>query len=87
VAQVISAAQYFGGKPERDDRLVPLDDARAALGAKDFSTVGGNMIGLMGVNDKGEMFTPSGRRLFRLPLRLAAMVQRVQHWIAVKTWR
>lgn len=45
------------------------------------------MIGLMGLSDNGMMFTPSGRRLFRLPLRLAMLVQKAQHWIAVKTWR
>jgi hypothetical protein len=43
-------------------------------------------IGLMGVGADGTMYTPSGRRLFRLPLRVASFVQRVQHWIAHKTW-
>ena len=45
------------------------------------------MIGLMGVSDNGTLFTPSGRRLFRLPLQIAALVQRAQHWLAVRTWR
>jgi len=45
------------------------------------------MIGLMGVSDNGVMFSPKGRRLFRLPLRLAALIQRAQHWIAQRTWR
>lgn len=38
--------------------------------------------GLMGVSDDGTMWTPSGKKLFRLPLRLAAFVQRMQHWFA-----
>jgi hypothetical protein len=46
------------------------------------------MIGLMGVDDRGVLYAPSGRRLFRLPPRLLAfLVQRVQHWLAVRTWR
>lgn len=44
------------------------------------------MIGLMGVGDNGMLYTPSGKTLFKLPHRLAAMVQRAQHWIAQKTW-
>lgn len=39
-------------------------------------------IGLMGVGDDGTLFTPSGKRLFRVSLRLAIMIQRIQHWIA-----
>ena len=45
------------------------------------------MIGLMGVSDHGAMFSPRGRKLFSLPLRLAVLIQRVQHWIAQRTWR
>lgn len=45
------------------------------------------MIGLMGVGDDGTLFTPSGKQLFKVPLRIAAFIQRVQHWIARKTWR
>ena len=44
-------------------------------------------IGLMGVGDDGMLFTPSGRKLFRLPMRLAALVQRVQHWVAKWSWK
>lgn len=44
------------------------------------------MIGLMGLSDNGTLFTPNGRKLFTLPLRLALLVQRMQHWMAVKTW-
>ncbi len=43
-------------------------------------------IGLMGVGADGTMYTPSGRRFLRLPLWLASFVQRIQHWIAQKTW-
>ncbi len=39
-------------------------------------------IGLMGVSHDGTMYTPSGKKLFRLPLRLASIIQRVQHKIA-----
>lgn len=39
-------------------------------------------IGLMGVANDGTMFTPNGRRLFRLPWGLSWQVQRIQHWIA-----
>jgi hypothetical protein len=45
------------------------------------------MIGLMGVKDDGTLVTPSGRDFVKLPLRLAAVIQRVQHWLAQKTWR
>jgi len=45
------------------------------------------MIGLMGVDEKGCMYTPAGAKLFALPLRVALSVQRVQHWIARKTWK
>jgi hypothetical protein len=44
-------------------------------------------IGLMGVGNDGMLVTPSGRNLFRLPLRLAALVQRIQHWVAQQSWR
>lgn len=45
------------------------------------------MIGLLGVSDDGTLYSPRGRRLMRLPLRLACLVQRLQHWLAVLTWR
>lgn len=44
------------------------------------------MIGLMGVGSDGTLYTPSGKKLVRLSLRLASLVQQIQHWIAVKTW-
>ena len=44
------------------------------------------MIGLMGVSDNGVLFAPNGMRLLRLPRRMAFLVQRIQHWIAVRTW-
>ena len=46
-------------------------------------------IGLMGVDNDGKtMYTPSGNRIgVTLPWGLAWQVQRIQHWIARKTWR
>jgi hypothetical protein len=46
-----------------------------------------DMIGLMGLSDNGTMYAPNGKRLMRLPLRMAMLVQKAQHWIAVRTWR
>jgi len=43
-------------------------------------------IGLMGVGGDGMLVTPSGKDLFRVPLRVAAIIQRIQHWFAKKTW-
>jgi hypothetical protein len=45
------------------------------------------MFGLMGVDSKGCMYTPSGKKLFRLPVNVAFFIQNVQHWIARKTWK
>lgn len=45
------------------------------------------MIGLMGIESDGTMFTPSGRRVCRVPFAFAAMVQSIQHWVAMRTWR
>lgn len=42
------------------------------------------MIGLMGVSDNGTLYAPNGKRLIRLPFRLACLVQKAQHWIAAK---
>ena len=46
-------------------------------------------IGLMGVDNDGKtMYTPGGEKIFlTLPGGLAWRVQRIQHWIARKTWR
>lgn len=44
-------------------------------------------IGLMGVKSDGRLVTPSGKPLFKLPLRLAAFVQRMQHRVAKRSWR
>ena len=44
------------------------------------------MIGLMGVSDNGTLYTPNGKKLLRLPVKLAHLVQQVQHWIARLTW-
>jgi hypothetical protein len=43
--------------------------------------------GLMGVSSDGTMFTPNGKKLFKLPATLAFAVQSIQHWVAIKTWR
>ncbi len=43
-------------------------------------------IGLMGVGSDLMLYTPSGRALFRAPEWAAWRIQRIQHWIAQKTW-
>jgi hypothetical protein len=43
-------------------------------------------IGLMGLGADGTLYTPSGAKLFRVPLRVGAVIQRVQQWIARRTW-
>ena len=45
------------------------------------------MIGLMGLGDDGTLYAPNGKRLFKAPWRVACFIQRVQHWVAVRTWR
>lgn len=45
------------------------------------------MIGLMGLKANGMLVAPNGRQLFCLPLGLASMIQRIQHKIAIFTWR
>jgi len=40
------------------------------------------MIGLMGVSDNGTLYAPNGKRLLRLPFRMACLVQKAQHWLA-----
>lgn len=45
------------------------------------------MIGLMGLKSNGMLVTPSGKELFRLPLRVASIIQRIQNRIAIKTWK
>lgn len=44
-------------------------------------------IGLMGVDSNDMMVTPSGKKLFSLPLGLSSVVQSIQHKIAQKTWK
>lgn len=44
------------------------------------------MIGLMGLGDDGTLYAPNGKRLFRLPMRLACLVQKIQHRIARLSW-
>jgi len=43
-------------------------------------------IGLMGVKNDGTLVTPSGIELIKVPIRLGAKIQKIQHWIAEKTW-
>uniref|UniRef100_A0A6M3JGR9 Uncharacterized protein n=1 Tax=viral metagenome TaxID=1070528 RepID=A0A6M3JGR9_9ZZZZ len=46
------------------------------------------MIGLMGVKNDGKtLVTPNGTDLFPVPFGIAWCIQRIQHWIAKKTWR
>lgn len=45
------------------------------------------MIGLMGLKANGMLVAPNGKQLFRLPLRLAFIIQLIQHRIAIFTWR
>ena len=44
-------------------------------------------IGLMGVDADGYMYTPSNKKLFKLPLKIASFIQNIQHWFAQKTWK
>ncbi len=45
-------------------------------------------IGLMGVDNDGKtLYTPSGKRICKVPTWIAWKIQRVQHYIAQKTWR
>lgn len=32
------------------------------------------------------LITPSGQRICCLPTVLACLVQRIQHWVAIRTW-
>ena len=45
------------------------------------------MIGLMGLGNNGTLYAPNGAKLVKLPLRLAMLLQRTQHWIALKSWK
>lgn len=44
-------------------------------------------IGLMGINNNGVLVTPSGRNLIKVPLYIAIIIQRIQHWIARISWK
>jgi len=44
-------------------------------------------IGLMGVDSNNVLYTPSGKRICQVPAWLAWRIQRIQHWIAVRTWK
>ena len=43
-------------------------------------------IGLMGLGRDGMLYTPSGKRIFKVPMWLGGIIQRIQHRIAVLTW-
>jgi len=45
------------------------------------------MIGLMGVKGDNTLVTPSGKSLFKVPSWLSWRIQRIQHWVAIKTWK
>jgi hypothetical protein len=44
------------------------------------------MIGLMGVKNDGTLVTPAGRDLVKVPMKLASVIQFIQHRIARLTW-
>ena len=45
-------------------------------------------LGLMGVKNDGKtLVTPKGKKLFAVPKSMAWRIQRIQHWIAQKTWK
>lgn len=44
-------------------------------------------IGLMGISNDAVLITPSGKNLFKVPMKIGMIIQRIQHWIADKTWR
>ena len=44
-------------------------------------------IGLMGIKEDGMLITPSGKNICRVHFWLACKIQKIQHWIAKKTWR
>lgn len=41
----------------------------------------------MGVSNDGVLVTPNGRNLFKVPMKLACIIQKIQHWVAQKTWK
>jgi len=44
-------------------------------------------VGLMGIKNDGKtLVSPKGKVLFSVPSWLARRIQRIQHWIASKTW-
>lgn len=46
------------------------------------------MIGLMGLDNDGKtIYTPSGKRIMKLPRSMARKIQALQHWVAKKTWK
>ena len=44
-------------------------------------------IGLMGVSSDNTLYTPSGKKICRVPAWMAWRIQSIQHWIAIRTWK
>ena len=44
-------------------------------------------VGLMGVSSTNMLIKPNGDNLFRVPKRVAMIIQRIQHWYAKRTWK
>ena len=44
-------------------------------------------IGLMGVSSDNTLYTPGGKKLFKVPQWASWRIQRLQHKIAQITWR
>lgn len=44
-------------------------------------------IGLMGIDSDNVLYSPGGKRLFKVPEWAGWRIQRVQHWIARLTWK
>lgn len=44
-------------------------------------------LGLMGIGDDGMLYTPKGKELIRLPFWMGCWVQKIQHKVAVLTWK
>ena len=40
------------------------------------------LVGLMGVGNNGMLYHPDGHKLFWMPMRIACIIQRIQHYFA-----
>lgn len=70
------------------DIMIPVTAAERAADQRynkeKITEQGQKMIGLMGIAVDGTLVTPKGRRLFRVPLKLAWFILRLQHFIALR---